>query len=80
MQPFELTAHEALEKMTRGELSARELVSSVLERIVAVEPRVAAFLTTTPEIALAHAETIDARRTKGETLPPLAGIPIALKG
>src|SRR5262249_40155441 len=58
---------------------ARELTEAALARIEAVEERVKAFLTVTPEQALAQADAIDARRTQGETLPPLAGIPVALK-
>ena len=73
------TLHEARERMDRGELSARDLVAATLERIEAVESRVQAFLTLLPERALAEAEAMDARRAKGEMLPPLAGIPIALK-
>src|SRR5438046_2558831 len=65
--------------MERKELSARELAEATLQRIEAVESRVHAFLTVTPEEALAQADAVDARRAKGETLPPLAGIPIALK-
>ncbi|HZT44203.1 MAG TPA: Asp-tRNA(Asn)/Glu-tRNA(Gln) amidotransferase subunit GatA [Chthonomonadaceae bacterium] len=73
------TVHEVRELLDQGELSARELVAATLERIEAVESRVRAFLMLLPEQALAEAETIDARRAKGEALPPLAGIPIALK-
>jgi aspartyl-tRNA(Asn)/glutamyl-tRNA(Gln) amidotransferase subunit A len=75
----ELTAHEAQERMARGELSARALTEAALARITAVEERVQAFLTVTPESALAQADAVDARRAQGERLSPLAGIPLALK-
>ena len=79
MNPYELTAQQAQAQMRSGALSARELTESVLRRIEAIEPRVKSFITTTPELALAFAETIDSRRAGGEDLPPLAGIPMALK-
>ncbi|HEY9722600.1 MAG TPA: Asp-tRNA(Asn)/Glu-tRNA(Gln) amidotransferase subunit GatA [Oscillatoriaceae cyanobacterium] len=65
--------------MARGELGARELTEAVYSRIDAVEPRVGAYLTLTRAHALAQAEAIDARRSKGDALGALAGIPIALK-
>jgi len=76
---YELTAHEASKKLASREISARELTESALSRIDAVENRIKAFITLTPKNALAQADAIDEKRTKGETLPPLAGIPIALK-
>lgn len=76
---FSLTVAEAQERITRGDLSARELTDAVLKRIEAVEPQVKAFLAVTPEQARAQAEAIDAKRAAGESLPPLAGIPVALK-
>lgn len=76
---FELTVGEASDLLASKALSSRELTQSVLSRIEAVEERVKAFLTVTPEQALAQAEAIDTRRAQGETLLPLAGIPVALK-
>jgi aspartyl-tRNA(Asn)/glutamyl-tRNA(Gln) amidotransferase subunit A len=74
-----LTAHEARERLARREISARELTDAALARIEAVDGRVKAFLTALPEQARAQADAVDARRAQGETLPPLAGIPLALK-
>ncbi len=74
-----LTAHEARERMTRGDLSARELTEAHLARIEAVDDRVRAFLTVTPEAALAQADAADRQRVNGEATGPLAGIPIVLK-
>ena len=62
-----------------GECSAREAALDCLERITACEPEVHAFLTVTRDEALAAADRIDARRAAGEELPPLAGIPMAIK-
>jgi len=60
-------------------MSARELTDQHLKRIEAVEPSVHAFLEVTAQRARADAERIDAARAAGETLPPLAGIPLAIK-
>ncbi|MEB3194774.1 MAG: Asp-tRNA(Asn)/Glu-tRNA(Gln) amidotransferase subunit GatA [Cyanobacteriota bacterium] len=66
-------------KLQRGEVSARDLTEAALARITAVEPQVHAFLEICRERALADADRIDARRAAGEDLPPLAGIPVAIK-
>lgn len=76
--PFE-SAHEMAEALARREVSAREVTGAVLDRLEALEPQVRAFLARTPEAALAQAETVDRRRAAGESLHPLAGVPIALK-
>lgn len=66
-----------------GRLTARALTEDVLARIEALNPRLNAFRVVMAESALAEADARDAvteraRRT-GETLPPLHGIPIAIK-
>ena len=76
---YELTAHEQSLKLASKEISARELTLAHLARIEAVEPSVKAFLAITPEVALAQADAVDAKRIAGEPLAPLAGIPVALK-
>ena len=67
------------ERLQRGEVSARELTDQQLARIEAVEPQVHAFLEVTADRARADADRIDAARAAGEPLPPLAGIPLAIK-
>ena len=47
----DLTATELASKLAGGEISAVELADSCLARIDAVEDRVRAFLTLTPEVA-----------------------------
>ncbi|MCS6777453.1 MAG: Asp-tRNA(Asn)/Glu-tRNA(Gln) amidotransferase subunit GatA [Chloroherpetonaceae bacterium] len=75
----ELTAVEAWRLLERREISARELAGACLQRIEAVEPSVRALLTVDAEGALRQADTVDARRARGEALPPVAGIPVVLK-
>jgi aspartyl-tRNA(Asn)/glutamyl-tRNA(Gln) amidotransferase subunit A len=76
---YNLTARQAQEGLAKGEFSARELTEATLARIEAVEEKVKAFLTVMPEEARAQANAIDRRRAQGESLPPLAGLPLALK-
>ena len=66
-------------QLSRGEVSARELTDQHLSRIAAVEPSVHAYLEVTAERARADADRIDALRAAGEPLPPLAGVPLAIK-
>ncbi|MFO0057903.1 MAG: Asp-tRNA(Asn)/Glu-tRNA(Gln) amidotransferase subunit GatA [Cyanobacteriota bacterium] len=65
--------------LQRGEVSARELTEASLARIEAVEPQIHAFLEVSRDRALMQADRIDAARAAGEVLPPLAGIPVAIK-
>ena len=53
-------AHAARRLLAAGEISARELTQAVLERIDAVDGQVRAYLTLTPEDALAAADRADA--------------------
>ncbi|QBE69263.1 Aspartyl-tRNA(Asn) amidotransferase subunit A [Synechococcus sp. WH 8101] len=67
------------QQLESGEVSARELTDHHLARIAAVDPSLHAFLDVTAERARADADRIDAARQAGETLPPLAGVPLAIK-
>ena len=67
------------EQLQRGEVSARELTDQHLARIEAVDPTVHAYLEVTADQARAAADRIDAARAAGEELPPLAGVPLAIK-
>jgi aspartyl-tRNA(Asn)/glutamyl-tRNA(Gln) amidotransferase subunit A len=67
------------EQLQQGEVSARELTDHHLSRIEAADPTVHAYLEITADRARAEAERIDAARSAGESLPPLAGIPLAIK-
>ena len=78
MKPYQLTIHEANERLTAGELTAVELTERVIDRIVTVDNDVKAYLTLTPEEALAQARAADERRSAGEE-GPLLGVPLAIK-
>jgi len=79
MQLYELTAHEIAEKLAAREVSAREVTDAVLDRIGDIEGHVKAYVTVTEAVAQAQADAVDAARSRGEALSPLAGIPLALK-
>jgi aspartyl-tRNA(Asn)/glutamyl-tRNA(Gln) amidotransferase subunit A len=74
-----LTAHELLDLLARGAVSAQELTAHFLEVIRRVEPSVGAFLHVDESGALEQAARIDERRRRGEPLGSLAGIPVAVK-
>lgn len=67
------------EALTTKQLSARELTKDFYERIGHENPKLNAYLALSPERAYAQADRVDAAIAKGDPLPPLAGIPVALK-
>ncbi|MEW6770467.1 MAG: Asp-tRNA(Asn)/Glu-tRNA(Gln) amidotransferase subunit GatA [Bacillota bacterium] len=72
-------AHELGRLLREKKVSAVELTGAVYSRIDAVESRVKAYLLTLKEEALNQARAVDAALAAGEELPPLAGIPLAVK-
>ncbi|MFW7413507.1 Asp-tRNA(Asn)/Glu-tRNA(Gln) amidotransferase subunit GatA [Demequina sp. SO4-18] len=62
-----------------GEVTSVELTQAHLDRIKAVDGDVHAFLHVNAEGALATAREVDEARAAGEEMPPLAGVPIAIK-
>ncbi|WP_398330037.1 Asp-tRNA(Asn)/Glu-tRNA(Gln) amidotransferase subunit GatA [Vulcanococcus sp.] len=67
------------EQLKRGEVSAREFTDQHLSRIEAVESSINAYTEVTADRARADADRIDAARAAGAELPPLAGVPLAIK-
>lgn len=61
------------------EVSARELAEEFYSRIERRNPELNAFLTVSQERAYAQADRVDTTIAKGERLPVLAGVPIAIK-
>ena len=78
MEIFDLTIHELHEKLQAKELSSVEATRAMLARIEAVDDKVNAYITVTPEQALAEAEAADKRIAAGE-ISVLTGIPVGLK-
>ena len=75
---IDLTITEALQKLAKREISATELARAHIERIEKYNPELNAYITTTPERALADAAAAD-ERIKNGTARVLDGIPIAMK-
>lgn len=79
-----LSLAEITSALHRGEFSSRELTQAFLERIQRLEPCLHAFITLTPELALAQAAEAD-RRLAGwrkdptQDASPLLGVPMAIK-
>ncbi|MFL6138075.1 MAG: Asp-tRNA(Asn)/Glu-tRNA(Gln) amidotransferase subunit GatA [Frankiaceae bacterium] len=74
-----LTAAETAAAIAGGDVSAAEVAQAHLDRIAAVNGKLHAFLHVDADGALAAARAVDARRSAGEALGPLAGVPLALK-
>jgi len=62
-----------------GTRSAAAVLEETIARIAAFDPALNCFTGLTLERARREAVAIDARRSRGETLPPLAGVPYAVK-
>ncbi|HEY5365568.1 MAG TPA: AtzE family amidohydrolase [Casimicrobiaceae bacterium] len=62
-----------------GSASAREVAQCALARVDMLNARYNAFTAITRERALSDADAIDALRARGARLPPLAGVPFAVK-
>ncbi|MET9401953.1 amidase [Kitasatospora sp. NPDC002965] len=76
---WKLSAAAQAEAVRGGEVSAVELVESHLERIAEVNPEVNAVTRLLADRAREAAGRTDRRRTAGEELGPLAGVPFTVK-
>ena len=72
------TLAELAKKLRAKEFSVTELTKSLLGRIDASQAKLNAFITVTPEIALAQAKAADAALAAGQA-GPLTGLPLAHK-
>jgi aspartyl-tRNA(Asn)/glutamyl-tRNA(Gln) amidotransferase subunit A len=76
----ELTIADARDMLASGEITALELTQACLDRIVAVDNQVRAFLAIDDESALEQARAADERRTTNDERPhSLLGIPLGIK-
>jgi aspartyl-tRNA(Asn)/glutamyl-tRNA(Gln) amidotransferase subunit A len=78
MKLYEKTAAALSDMLRKKECSAVEICKDVMARTDAVEEKVGAYVTRC-EDALQQAEAVDKALAAGETLHPLAGIPIGIK-
>lgn len=73
------SAVEQSKALKNKEVSAVELTQAAFERINSIEGKIGAFNSLTQETAVDTAKKVDEKIAKGEELPLLAGIPLALK-
>jgi Asp-tRNA(Asn)/Glu-tRNA(Gln) amidotransferase A subunit family amidase len=75
----DLTLAEAAGLISVRKLSPVEYTESLLVRTEALEPQLNAFITRTPDLAMAAARTAEAEIMHGNWRGPLHGVPYALK-
>ena len=73
------TVHKLHTQLKNRSITATQILADVYDRIKQVEDQVGGYITLAEETAFETAEMIDQRLQKGENLPKLAGIPIAIK-
>ena len=73
------TIDAVIASLTAKKISARELTTDFYNRIKSRNADLNAYLALSPERAYAQADKIDALVASGEPLPPLAGVPVAIK-
>lgn len=73
------TITELAAMLAAGETTSVAITQAVIDRTIAVDARVKAFLSYDPEDALSQAKASDERRVAGKSLGPLDGIPIGIK-
>ena len=74
-----LTIAAARSAVQERKTSATELAESFYTKISSDDPRIGAYLTLSKDRALEQAARMDALVAKGETLPPLGGVPVGIK-
>ena len=70
---------DVLRSLRSREATAIDICQASLARIAAENPKNNSLITVTKERALARAAEIDRLAARGEQLPPLAGVPVAVK-
>lgn len=73
------SAVEIAAAVKSGRVSALELTQQALSRIETLNPRYNCFTDITASRAIAEANAVDQALQAGQTLPPLAGVPYAVK-
>lgn len=77
MKLYSLTISEVRRLLDRGEVSVKDVVNSIYERIDAVEDKIKAFVTITKDEAMEVAEKLQSREKNPNA--SLLGVPVAVK-
>ena len=73
------SAYDIVQAIGDGKYSAEELIKETLAAVQAINPSLNAFTWLCEDRAVAEARNIDVIRRNGDPLPPLAGVPYAVK-
>ncbi len=79
MELLKKTAVEQRKALLNKEISAVELVEQTYEQIEKLDNKIGAYNSLTKEQAMETARKVDEKIAKGEDIPLMAGIPLALK-
>ena len=79
MELWELTVQEVAEAVASRQVSARELVEALLDRVHRCEPTVRAWARLCVDRALGEADRLDAALARGQRAGPLHGVPVGVK-
>jgi len=71
--------HSLRKEINSRNASVKELVNDIFTKIESKDPKINSYICTTKENAFAQAENIDKLIQNNKALPPLAGMPIAIK-
>ena len=74
-----MTAHQLSDLIKRKKISAVEITKDIIDNIEKREEQINAYITIAKEQALKQAEEVQKKIDEGCELPPLAGIPAAIK-
>ena len=76
---YELTVHELSELLKSRKLGVVELTQAFLKRIDGIDSKVGSYITVSGDEVLKKAGDVQAKIDRKEAMPPLAGIPMAVK-
>lgn len=79
MELYSLTVSEIAKKIKEKEITIKEVLDSVYNRIENVEEKVSAYVTLTKEQAYNRATKLQERLDNGEDIGIMGGVPIAIK-
>ncbi len=75
----DLTIDDVRTSLANGETSATALAESYYERIKEHDVEIHSYLSLSRDRALTQAQKIDMMASRGDVLPPLAGVPVGIK-
>src|SRR5690349_16942190 len=76
---WRLSAADLAARIASKQVSAREAATAALARLDAVNPKINAVIDHRPDDVLRQADAIDAAIATGESVGPLAGVPVTVK-